>query len=657
MKKIVSLLLMVMCLHTSAKTHNCFSLDTMSNHTIIGPLNIVTNQRLSYKVPSNELINGLSIDGSFTKTGKNYLIRVVLKDVSGKEHLVMESYNEINDERHIDFSNYCEETAFIKNTYADSIIIITQDVECHLDKIHYISNKNRSIGHETFLEDTVQSIRRHQIEQRVRKINAYNFLHNKLWRADVTPLSLVNYEDKKRILGLDDNCCTGGIEYYAEGIFEIGDIDEWERNREVNSSFVESFDWRNRHGKNWITSNKHQGESGFCSAFTAVGVVEALTRLYYNQLIDIDLSEQEAACCNGTKNPWKGMPISAPLTYIQNHGVCDEEAYPFVNDSLESLNCRSSLIVPNELVSIGGYTLVEKTEDELKRAVISHGPLASSVHYWGYKPNGGTWSKNHAMPIVGYGQLHEGDTIYHWIESNGFLDGAYTVSPGDPRIGCTYWIYKNSYGLDHDSARIGYMHFIHYNYMNSMGNTYYCLPSITSMNYSDSDIICSDEDGDGYYNWGIGAKPTFCPSWVPDSPDGDDSDYTKGLMYLGGAYTIGEMEILDPDGHSTLQITGNTTYNTRQFKFRHIRIASNATLKVKNILNLFGRVTITIESGGELIIDGGTITNADISFATGGKLTIKNGGKLVMRTNTDFVAPVGALVEIENGEICKSNDF
>ena len=80
-------------------------------------------------------------------------------------------------------------------------------------------------------------------------------------------------------------------------------------------------------------------------------------------------------------------------------------------------------------------------------------------------------------------------------------------------------------------------------------------------------------------------------------------------------------------------------------------------MKVKDILNLFGRVTITIESGGELIIDGGTITNAYISFATGGKLTIKNGGKLVMRTNTDFEAPVGALVEVENGEICKSNDF
>ena len=68
-------------------------------------------------------------------------------------------------------------------------------------------------------------------------------------------------------------------------------------------------------------------------------------------------------------------------------------------------------------------------------------------------------------------------------------------------------------------------------------------------------------------------------------------------------------------------------------------------------------MTITIESGGELVIDGGVITNADIDFATGGKMKIINGGKLVMRTNTDFEAPVGAIVEVENGEICRSNDF
>ena len=72
---------------------------------------------------------------------------------------------------------------------------------------------------------------------------------------------------------------------------------------------------------------------------------------------------------------------------------------------------------------------------------------------------------------------------------------------------------------------------------------------------------------------------------------------------------------------------------------------------------MFGRVTISIKAGGELVVDGGVITNADIIYAAGGKLTIKNGGKLVMRTNTNFDVPIGAIADIENGLICKSNDF
>lgn len=128
-------------------------------------------------------------------------------------------------------------------------------------------------------------------------------------------------------------------------------------------------------------------------------------------------------------------------------------------------------------------------------------------------------------------------------------------------------------------------------------------------------------------------------------------------MYYESPNIIGSLEPLFPDSYPTLQINGNTTYNTRNSIYTHIRINSNANLTIQDILNLFGKVTISIESGGELVIDGGVITNADIDLAAGGKLTIKNGGKLIMRTGTDFKAPIGTLVDIENGAICNSNDF
>ncbi|MCK9311971.1 MAG: hypothetical protein M0P26_06810 [Bacteroidales bacterium] len=53
---------------------------------------------------------------------------------------------------------------------------------------------------------------------------------------------------------------------------------------------------------------------------------------------------------------------------------------------------------------------------------------------------------------------------------------------------------------------------------------------ITSLNYTDTDIVCADRDGDGYYYWGIGSKPTHCPLCAPDEPDGDDSNPNLGPM-------------------------------------------------------------------------------------------------------------------------------
>ena len=604
-------------------------------------------------------IGGLAITGSVMKYSNDYLVRILLVDKENNEHLVMESYEALNDKSEFSFDGYCEETALLNAVYPDSIKIYVWNAAVTINNIKYRITSEPPLDVKAF-EDNAKVIRKMQVVQKVNRINDFNRARKKLWRAGITDLSMRSFEEKKRIMGLPDNASTGGLEFYVEGIFEIGELEDAidSRNmRSSTSSFVDSFDWRIQHSKNWITPNRHQGDSGYCSAFTAVAVTEAMTRLYYNQLLDIDLSEQEAACCNGSINPWKGMKVAAPLKYIRDSGVCDETAYPFVN-SPSAADCRSSEVTPNELISIDGYVEVDRSEESMKEALIKHGPLASAIYFWGYKnvPNS-TYTKDHAMAIVGYGQLHVGDTIYHWADSVAYLDGAFTVKEGDPHVGMTYWIYKNSYGNDGDTALNGYKHIIHYNYSASTHSTYYILPHITSMNYTDNDIICEDSDGDGYYFWGIGDKPSWCPDWVPNTKDGDDSSYLKGKLYLEAPNTIGDLEYLNPYNISTLQITENTTYNTRQSVYTNIRIFSNATLTTKDILNLFGRVTITIESGGELVIDGGVITNADIDLVAGGKLTIKNGGKLVMRTNTDFEAPIGALVEIESGGICRSNDF
>lgn len=617
-------------------------------------LNIHTDKNIVSKLSLNSKIKGLSIDGKIIRRNSNYLVRIILQDTNGIEYLVLESYKELNDNDSICIDNYCEETAFLDGINVESLNIYIKGAYLSINQIHYITDDTTN---RNWQKNLIDNLRIAQIKEIVNRINIYNKNHQKLWRAGLTDLSKKRYSEKKRILGIENDTPTGGMEYYTGGIFEIGDDDSFLLREEPTISYIDHFDWRNRHGKNWITPNKNQGNSGYCYFFASVACVEAMTNLYYNRILNYDLSEQELACCSGIYNPYYGVgyyqsELQKPLNYLISNGICDEQAYPFVDDPTQT-TCLSSEITPNEKVSISDFKIVDNTcEDSIKKALINHGPLISGWRYWGYNPDSTTYRKNHSMLVVGFGVLQEGDTIFYYVEPNGHGNGAFTASPGHPCIGKTYWIYKNSYGLSQDEARQGYMYIIHYNYSKSFNYTYYCSPPVSTMNYSNSDVICSDEDGDGYYYWGIGQKPAYCPSWVPDTPDGNDNDAERGPMD-----EYGYLEEIDVQNNPTHVISGTETITTPTSMDACIRIPTNTTFIINSILNLFGHVTITIEGNGELIIDGGVISNAMVNITFGGKITIKNGGKMVLRTNTIFEAPIGSIIKIENGEICKSTDF
>ena len=111
----------------------------------------------------------------------------------------------------------------------------------------------------------------------------------------------------------------------------------------TESSLTESFDWRNRHGANdpdspyydgdptgsgWITSVKNQRGCGSCWAFAATGATEALANIYFNEHIDLDLSEQEALSCSGAGSCKGGLP-GKTLDYYTSDGVVDEACFPY----------------------------------------------------------------------------------------------------------------------------------------------------------------------------------------------------------------------------------------------------------------------------------------------------------------------------------------
>lgn len=81
----------------------------------------------------------------------------------------------------------------------------------------------------------------------------------------------------------------------------------------------------------------------------------------------------------------------------------------------------------------------------------------------------------------------------------------------------------------------------------------------------------------------------------------------------------------------------------------NIYITSSGQLTIQGDIEMVGNNRLIVESGGNLIIDGGTISNADIVLKPGASLRIINGG--IIETRNGFEAPIGTTVDVLNGKI------
>ena len=656
-----------MALATSyASAADCFKMKAMRTQEKTIPIKRdVVGVKAFCPFPKDvEAICGLSVSGTVEKENEDYFVRIILKDKEGMEYLVLESYEEINDDHSFVFNNYCEETALLANgAEPDSIKVVAKYAKVTLDKIAYHpasvselkSNASRNA-------DAYKELRKEQLTAIVDKINAYNISHNKLWRAGVTRVSQKSYEAKKRVMGFFDESCTDGIEYYIGGIFEAGSKQASVRQIRTGESslpFVEHFDWRDRHGRNWMTSIKDQGSSGYCGFFTTAGSIEAVANLYYNRLLGLNLSEQEIASCHDHDvaiDPYiSGVELPEPLEYVRDNGVSNELSYPFVD--LPNQCCLTGSFVPDTIVNIDGfheynmYALYSRGYlDSLKYAIINRGPLASGIIYRTISQDDEIHVSGHGMVLVGFGTIQQGDTIkveYNYGPQT-WEDIIFDAS--DDRIGGTYWIYKNSWG--EDSEHDGYLYLYH-TYPALMTSSYsidYPIGITTDAGipyYTTSDILCTDADGDGYYFWGIGPKPAHCPIWAPDTPDGDDSNINYGPMD-----EYGNLSAL-PQG---ITIKSHVYYSQgSEWIFENLGIVDGGQLTISCLKTLSAGRKIRVCEGGALIIDGGILGDANLELVPGSTLVIKDGGELYMRSGSTLTIPENVTLIIDDGEIDNSH--
>jgi hypothetical protein len=293
----------------------------------------------------------------------------------------------------------------------------------------------------------------------------------------------------------------------------------------------QKWDWTNVHGENWTTPIRDQEDLGTCWAFATNAVLEALVNLKYNEKRDFDLSEQQLVSCIDGSGVHGGSSFAA-LTYAYETDIVNEEcmeyipSHEYMNEcgmepseyspkrgeyehcisDFEKSTCPDKCSSPSDTVVIEKFWSECKTinvevenghvanERYVKLALLIYGPGTIALPSW-----------YHVMAIVGWETSDNGHTV---------------------------WKIKNSWGEDWGEE--GYLRTnlfdeekIILHFVDELGDVWDSGDLL-----SEDDIICEDNDGDGYCNWGISKeRPESCPDeCLSNLRDLDDTDPNSGVL-------------------------------------------------------------------------------------------------------------------------------
>lgn len=627
MKRLLFALLLLPVVAAAQYRTNDFSLDISRGATRI-PVGITFDKDTVIPLNARSEIAGLSISGIATLgNDQDSYVRVILKDGYNYEHLIYENFPLLADSLVTAFSNTAIETVSLDNVTPQSIRVELHHATLQLESLFYTTaSANRGYVNSA-------SIQKVQCQYIADRLNDNLEKRNMTWRAGVTSVSEMSYEEKKAMFG-GKVPQLYGFDYYKGGIFVMPEsektVSQKTHQGEMRTSqYVSEWDWRNRHGKNWMTSVKDQGLCKACWAFSAVGVLEAYINLYYNRLLNYDLSEEEIiSCFSNTYTCDNGEFPNTALAYIHSHGIVTEFCFPY-NASVQ--NCDNKCDPPFEKVSFPYYFSVDDSDENAIKQMLFKSPLTVGIILW-----------NHAVVLAGYKTINAGDVIYNGAYY--YTGSSFTVDSVAHAnlIGRTAWLIKNSWNTDWGDNGYGYI-VASETYIEDI---YRILGSVESLLYTNSDIVWDDADGDGYFFWGIGPKPTNCPSWVPDTPDGDDSNANYGPLD-----TYGNLADISQQPQNAIVINTNVTYSTNSSISNNIKIVNGGKLTITGNTQMAGSHYIYVQHGGELVVDGGNLSIADLRLINQSKLTIKNNGKVTMLNGNTFNVNKGTVVDVTYGSI------
>jgi C1A family cysteine protease len=543
MQRCLSILILsvslVLIFFTSAEISNSlaveispFSMQTIRSVSPQTKIDKIFYASQDYKLDIPLKLVSLGLSGSVNLENEESYARVILKDKENNEYLIYEA-NYLLAPKNFQFTDVCEETCVLNFVVPDSLEIELSGASLNIATLKYetdfkqLAENARKKG----IETTRKELKSLQEEEKIKKMNEEIRRRNQKWIAGKTSVSQLSYQEKKRMFG-GKVPNLYGFEYYVGGIFEIPSTQISSGTQmSSSSSLPSSFDWRNRHGENnpdspyypngWLTPVKDQADTPYCWAFSAIGAVEAMINLYYNQHLDIVLSEQQLVSCTSPKY-WS---IEGALEYIKELGVVKESCFPYNYTGItpcENIKERCP-DWESDTWRISSFSEFEASNEEvIKRILIEKGPLPISFYFpcCFYNETSQKWECglcHHAVVLIGYGVIQVGEEVY-----NGLYEEPIKITPSDTNyIGKTYWLIKNSWGNTWGEHGSGYGKVLIP--LDRWVNSYFVDTPIPPPGQS-YEIKCVDNDKDGYCNWGISeARPSTCPSSCDDRKDCDDS--------------------------------------------------------------------------------------------------------------------------------------
>ena len=605
----------------------------------------------SVTLPLNDLpvLSGLSLSGNASLLNEDdAYIGVTLLDTAGCEHLVYETYPLMADDLSCTLDDVALETAALDNVRPDSLKIFPRNARLTIDALHY-AGRTTATGWQTQRKNLLASQKSYTLE----RLNQHLRERDMTWSVGETCYSSLTFDEKRRLLGEGFNL-MGGFEYYTGGIFVMPGALSVPAPKEADP-FVKEFDWRNRHGKNWMTPSKPQTSLG-CWAFGAVGPFEAYINIYYNRLLNYDLSEQEVLSCSGgqaystdlitgeLKN--EGGYTTDAIRYIEENGLVTEDCFPIQGPFID---CAEKCKNPQDLILIDSYKSINSNKTtQIKKALLK-APITYNYRYdYDYYDEKGELHKErwgHLATLSGYKRIELNDKIIlDYRDANEVV----TIRRGNPLIGRTAWLIKDNTGENWGDK--GFVYLI----TDAMTSQYFYELSgeVHSQILTTDSIAVTDADGDGYYCWGLGERPDNLPIGVPEEPDGDDSDPNYGPMdEYGNLQKIvkGEPLIID-----------KPTVFSAQKRYCHsdIIIKKGGILRVLTDLFMYKDAHIIVEDGGKLQVRG-SITRADIDVMPGGELSLYNrtNCKLILDEGDAVNIAIGAEFSFNGGQIFKILDL